>query len=194
VFVCFIALLLFLRAGDAIESFDGYKFLNAPPISILLDQQLLEMSMEHSTSDVTRNKKVTYIEQSLLGIGCTVDKSTPLTLFPFHITIKLDSITSTPQRKDCTALSFTLPNRADTTTGSHGQSGNSLNGSEKTNGTYSTSRPSKRQRFDEDRNESSHKRNSEMVDVMAEVTYFAEIIATTLETAMQDVDREVIVL
>jgi hypothetical protein len=178
---------LFLhRAGDAIENLDGYKYLLAPPISVLLDQQIVETQQEQSISDVTRKKK-SYIEQSLFAISCSVDKRTPLTLFPFHVTIKLDSITSTPQRKSCTSLLFTLPK-----TNKHTQEHNVTDIVQNINGN-ATSRPLKKQRCREIQDDISRSvLCAEMVDVMVEVTRFAEIIVSTLEGALDNEDIEML--
>ena len=157
-------------AGDAVEKVDGMKFLVAPPISIILDQQLVETQV--TTSDAA-NRKTTYIEQSMFAIGCVVDK-TVLTLVPFDISTKLDSITAMPQRKSCTTLKFADASISSTT----------IYNSSMTNGLYS-SPPSKRQKLRDNSNSFIHAK-SELVDVMVEISRFASIIATTIETEIDD--------
>jgi len=72
------------------ESTDGHSFLNAPPISILLDQQLIETAT--TTSDGV-SKKTSYLDQSFFAIACAVAENS-LGLFPFDISVELDSPTS----------------------------------------------------------------------------------------------------
>ena len=89
-----------LRAGDAVESSKLLSgdaklplpaLLPVPPLSILLDQQLAETSQ--TTSDGV-NKKTSYLDQTLFGATCSVDKDGGLTLYPLDIRIRLDSPTA----------------------------------------------------------------------------------------------------
>ena len=75
------------RAGDPLDRVDGVTLLNAPPLSVLLDQQLIET--ESKTADGEK-KKTSYIEQHLFAIGCA---ATPecLTLYPIDISVHLDT-------------------------------------------------------------------------------------------------------
>jgi hypothetical protein len=74
------------RAGDTLAPVGGVSFLPAPPVSIMLDQQLIETSS--ATSDGEK-KKISYLEQSLFAIGCCMDDGP--TLVPLDISVKLDS-------------------------------------------------------------------------------------------------------
>jgi hypothetical protein len=74
------------RAGETLEPVGGVSFLAAPPVSIMLDQQLIETSS--ATSDGEK-KKISFLEQSLFAIACCMDDGP--TLVPLDISVKLDS-------------------------------------------------------------------------------------------------------
>jgi hypothetical protein len=74
------------RAGDTLEPVGGVSFLAAPPVSIMLDQQLIETSS--ATSDGEK-KRISFLEQSLFAIACCMDDGP--TLVPLDISVKLDS-------------------------------------------------------------------------------------------------------
>jgi hypothetical protein len=80
------------RAGEAITSVDGIdiSFLAAPPISTLLDQELIETSIV--ASDGTA-KKSSYLEQTLYAIACAVNEN-ELKLFSLQVTVDLASPTA----------------------------------------------------------------------------------------------------
>jgi hypothetical protein len=153
----------FYRAGGTVENMEGFKMLAAPPISILLDQQLTETYQ--STSDGV-NRKVTYIDQSLFAITCAVDR-TSLTLFPLDISIKLDTISSLPQRKFCSLMKFMRSKLVGS------------NDEELMNGR--SPRPSgKRQKLD-----CTHDTSAETTtDVMVEVTRLADLLSDTIDSEL----------
>ena len=66
---------------------DGVALLNAPPLSVLLDQQLIEN--ESKTADGEK-KKTSYIEQHLIAIACA-STAENLTLYPIDISVHLDT-------------------------------------------------------------------------------------------------------
>jgi hypothetical protein len=70
-----------------LTSVDGIKLLPAPPLSVLLDQQLIENEL-HSLDG--EKKKTSYLEQQLFGVACS---STPdaLTLYPLDMSVVLES-------------------------------------------------------------------------------------------------------
>lgn len=148
------------RAGGPVEDVDGYKMLPAPPIAVLMNQQLTESYQ--STSDGV-NKKLTHIDQSLFAVTCAVDK-TALTIFPLAISIKLDSITAMPIRKRCSLLKFMRP--------CSGVGAELLNG----DGSITAS---KRRKL-----ETTQTQRQSMVDVMIEATRFAEILSDTIDSQL----------
>lgn len=81
-------------AGDPLGKVDGVPLLNAPPLSVLLDQQLMEN--ESKTADGEK-KKTSYIEQQLFAIGCAVSAEN-LTLYPMDISVHLDTPVAAPRR------------------------------------------------------------------------------------------------
>jgi len=85
-----------------LQPLEGIDFLAAPPISILIDQELVETATR--TSDGT-NKKTLYIDQSLFSIACAVNDE-KLTLFPLNISAKLDTPFAFPHVLSCTLLQF----------------------------------------------------------------------------------------
>jgi hypothetical protein len=74
------------RAGETLGPVGGVSFLAAPPVSIMLDQQLIETSS--ATSDGEK-KKISFLEQSLFAIACCMDDGP--TLVPLDISVMLDS-------------------------------------------------------------------------------------------------------
>lgn len=89
-----------IRAGEAVDSrilrsADGVggdgaitSFLPVPPVSILLDQELIETLT--ATSDGVQKKK-SYLNQKLFAATCSADKDHGLTLYPLDIEIRLES-------------------------------------------------------------------------------------------------------
>ena len=66
---------------------DGIKLIPSPPLSVLLDQQLIE---NESQSLDGEKKKTSYLEQQLFGVGCS-STADALTLYPLDITVVLDN-------------------------------------------------------------------------------------------------------
>ena len=79
-----------IRAGGNLETLDGISFLPAPPVSLLLDQQLVEKSSV--TTDGERIKQA-YTEQELFGISCSVNGEA-LTLYGTEMKVQLDTPSS----------------------------------------------------------------------------------------------------
>lgn len=154
-------------AGDPVGSLDGFRMLSSPPIGIVLDQRIIENNQ--SASDGV-NKKVTSIEQSIFALACAVDELA-LTIIPFDVTVKLDSISAIPHRNSCTLMSFSALN---------------VETSEEcfTNGSdvdFSV----KRQKIQSD---NFAENPSIMVDVMDEVNRFARILCDTIESEFDSED------
>lgn len=81
---------LSFRAGDAIAVLDDVTFLATPPLSVLLDHQLVETSQ--TTSDGI-HKREAHLVQTLFSTLCAVSDSS-LILYPLDVRIKLNSPTS----------------------------------------------------------------------------------------------------
>lgn len=76
------------RAGDPFDKkVDGIELLPAPPLSVLLDHQLIETETKTTDGD---KKKTSFIEQNLFAIGCTATMEC-LTLYPVDVTVQLDT-------------------------------------------------------------------------------------------------------
>eukprot|EP00980_Cylindrotheca_fusiformis_P012669 scaffold3103_cov136-Cylindrotheca_fusiformis.AAC.7 len=83
-------------AGGALEaSRDGIRFLPAPPLSLLIDQQFVETTERTSDGDKTQT---IYTEQELFGTCCSVD-DLALTMYGLKVNVKLDTPSSVPSRK-----------------------------------------------------------------------------------------------
>ena len=90
------------RAGPALESIDGINLLGAPPVSILMGQELVESSVMKSDGV---SVKTAYADQSLFSIACTVNEDL-LSLVPLDMNVKLESPTAFPERISCSLLVF----------------------------------------------------------------------------------------
>mmetsp|Transcript_23496 Transcript_23496/g.65361 ORF Transcript_23496/g.65361 Transcript_23496/m.65361 type:complete len:869 (-) Transcript_23496:36-2642(-) len=89
-------------AGETIDSMPGFSFFPTPPLSIVVDQQLIETS--RTSSDGVSIKK-SYLQQKLMGITfATSDQQ--LTLYPLDITVTIDNPSSVPERKSCAVKLF----------------------------------------------------------------------------------------
>jgi hypothetical protein len=84
------------RAGETIAIVGGMSLLAAAPVSIMIDQRLIETARTTSTGE---KKKTSYLEQSLFAIGCCMDDGPKLV--PLDILVKLDS----PSAGTCIATS-----------------------------------------------------------------------------------------
>ena len=138
--------------------------LQAPPISILVDQETVEIST--ATSDGT-NKKTSFIEQSLFSLSCAVKEDGPV-LLPFDVNVNLDTPTAFPQRTQISLTKFKMPT---STTSSNGVAG--------TNGD-SNGRPLKRQKHEMNGDPSTSTTWSETDDVMEEAIRLAEILSIAI--------------
>lgn len=75
---------------EVISSMNGATFVAAPPVSVLLDQQLVETAK--TTSDGV-NKKDSFLEQTFFSTTCS-SNAERLVIFPLDIRIKLATPTS----------------------------------------------------------------------------------------------------
>jgi len=139
----------------------------APPVSVLLDHEVIETSMV--TSDGTMNKKSSYIDQSLFSLSCAIDSDGPL-LLPLDVTVKLNSPTSFPQRTNVSLSRFSPPSLSD-------------NDGVETNGDLN-GRPAKRQKHA--MNGDAKNSSSEMDDAMVEVSKLSELLAIAIESKSEE--------
>ena len=84
-------------AGGNIETVEGISFLPAPPVSLLVDQQLIEKS---SVTTDGEKKKQAYTEQELFGISCSVNADA-LTLYGTEMKVLLDTPSAGTFRNLC---------------------------------------------------------------------------------------------
>jgi hypothetical protein len=138
-------------AGGTITKIDGCDFLPTPPLSILVDQNMVE-----TTSRTPDGEKVTetHTEQELFGVFCSANDS-GVTLYGATILARLASPTAIPVRTNVLLTTFT-------------SSSPSIDSDEK-----DAIPPSKRARTDDC--------PSTMVDLMDEVERFALVISKTFE-------------
>lgn len=146
----------------------GLAFLAAPPLSLLVDQKVVESSL--TTSDGDRVKS-TFIEQELFGICCTVDDTKGLTLYGAEVKVKLDSPISIPVRTAFSLAAFVDDYATSTELGAAGSHGIGMNGSHeemepaakrpKLNGSGDTADPP--------------------IDIKVEAGRFASMLSQTLE-------------
>jgi hypothetical protein len=87
------------------ESTIGVKCLVAPPISVMLGQEMVETSVVKSEGVSTKKG---HLEQSLFSIVCSADDS-GLCLYPIGIDVKLENPSSFPERVSLTLLEFKFP-------------------------------------------------------------------------------------
>ena len=80
-------MLLSIRAGEPLEKVDGVTLLHAPPIAVLMDQQLIEKETKRADGEKV---KTSYIEQELLAVACSATAEA-LTLYPIDISVHLDT-------------------------------------------------------------------------------------------------------
>jgi hypothetical protein len=69
-----------------LENLNGIKFIPVPPLSILVDQRLVEKS---STTADGEKKKQAHTEQELFGISCSVNGDA-LTLYATELKVHLE--------------------------------------------------------------------------------------------------------
>ena len=90
-------------AGKAVTTeVDGISWLKAPPISVMLDQQMKETS-SRSLDGVTKKRR--YLEQSLFAISCSAT-SDGVKLVPMVIETMLDSPAAATDRQHVKVVSF----------------------------------------------------------------------------------------
>ena len=97
-------------AGEALETASGIDLFPTPPLSIMLDQQVIESSK--ASSDGVSSKKM-YLQQTLFALSFSCS-SEALTLYPMTVSVHLDTPSSVPIRKSCSVVSFRPPTKEDT--------------------------------------------------------------------------------
>ena len=73
--------------------------LPAPLLSVLLDQDLVELS---STASDGASRKVCYLSQSLLSLGCSVSDEGGVVLHALEVRVKLES----PSSRTCSLIAM----------------------------------------------------------------------------------------
>ena len=76
------------------EDTNGIRFLATPPLSILVDQELVERS---ETNRDGERKKDAHTTQELFAITCSVNND-GLTIYPIDIKVRLDTPSSGKDR------------------------------------------------------------------------------------------------
>jgi hypothetical protein len=90
-------------SGKAVlETVVGEALLNAPPVGILLDQELMESS---ATSVEGIHSKRNYLKQSIFALSCVANES-GVTMVPMEIEIVLDTPVSVRDRKKVELIKF----------------------------------------------------------------------------------------
>ena len=74
-------------AGEAVEPLNGLHFLATPPLTILLDQHMVENTVR--TTDGEKRQK-THCEQEFLGVTCSANDE-GVTLYGLEIEVHLDT-------------------------------------------------------------------------------------------------------
>ena len=162
------------RAGEAIESIEGLNnLLQAPPISVLLDQQEVVETRKSTSEGV---KKASYIEQSLYSVACAVSPDGPVVL-ALDIVVKLDTPTAFPVRTLVTLRPFQPLPFLDTV------AGDCSNGFIETNGDMN-GHPTKRRKVDTSANSngSTASPSPSLEDVIVEATRLAELLSIAIES------------
>lgn len=140
--------------------------LQAPPISILIDQEVIETST--TTSD-GMNKKSSYIDQALFSLSCSIDDKDGPVLLPLDVNVKLDTPTAFPQRTQISLMKFKTPTPTTSDDGVAETNGD-LNG-----------RPSKRQKNEMNGNGGASAKTA-MEDVMEEASRLSELLSATVDS------------
>jgi hypothetical protein len=149
--------IVLFRAGGNIATLDDISFLPTPPLSLLIDQKLIE-----STSRTSDGEKVkhAHTEQELFGICCSVNEDA-LTLYGTELKVQLDTPTSVPNRTSCSLAQLLMPYDAPGST--------VINGDSSSNGEPSAKRA-----------KVENNGNPSVQDLMVEVETFASILSNTL--------------
>eukprot|EP00977_Amphora_coffeiformis_P009015 scaffold2043_cov166-Amphora_coffeaeformis.AAC.14 len=96
-----------MAGKGATESVDGTTLLNAPPLGIVLDQEVVEIS---STFMDGVSKTKSHIKQSMFALSCTATEK-GVTIVPMEIEVELDSPGSPVERKKLKILEFRDPSK-----------------------------------------------------------------------------------
>ena len=78
---------LLFRAGGTIDTLEGTKLVSAPPVTIMIDQNLVENTTRTSDGE---KKQQAHTEQELFGVCCSISDDA-LVLHAAEMTVKLDS-------------------------------------------------------------------------------------------------------
>ncbi len=148
-------------AGGPISCIDGRIFVPVPPLSILVDQNLVE-----TTSRTTDGETISraYTEQELFGVCCTADDSA-LILYGTILFVRLDSPVSIPNRSNVSVTAFAKNPDTNAESSLCGEDPLDLP-------------PSKRAKHEEHRGSGQV---PNVQDLMDEVEYFATILSDTLD-------------
>ena len=171
----------FTRAGEAIGSIEGLgSLLQAPPISVLLEQQEVVETRNSASEGV---KKSSCINQSLFSLSCAISPNGPVVL-PLDINVNLDNPTAFPVRTLVSLKAFQpLPSP------SYAVSTSGMNGVVETRGN-SIDRPTKRPKVDMHVNSNggggSASAFANMDDVMVEATRLAELLSIAIESKSEE--------
>jgi len=146
-------------AGDPFGKIDGHEFLPIPPLSIMVDQNIVETTSRTSDGEkITR----THTEQELFCISCSAN-DTSLTLYGAVTHVRLESPTAIPSRTSATLTNFVELSSGDFMSWQNQHDDHPP--------------PSKRARRDDGGLDSS----VAVIDLMDEVERFSIIISETLE-------------
>lgn len=141
-------------AGPPIDPIDGNIFLKAPPISVLLGQDMIETTVVKSEGVSTKNH---HLEQSLFSFVSSADEDC-LCIFPLSVDVKLESPSSFVERISYSVIHFKPVSPLESNDESDGP-------------------PIKRLKVTHNDDEASY----EMEDVMQEVQTLSELILATLD-------------
>ena len=78
------------RTGGPLRPVDGKELLPAPPVSVVLDQRMIQKALVASDGE---KRKQSILEKDLFAVSCTVTDDA-VTLCGFDVTIQMDSPTS----------------------------------------------------------------------------------------------------
>jgi hypothetical protein len=145
----------FLDAVDNGGVHPNIPFLPTPPLTVLIDQKLVENSSW--TRDGDRVKE-TYTVQQLFGACCSVDEAHGVMLYGADIRVRLESPSSILTRTGFAFTRFAKVSEGD--------------------GSTSNEPPAKRAK-----NDSNANGKTKFKDLMDEMEYFAEIVSDTIELA-----------
>jgi hypothetical protein len=148
----------FVAAAKTVGADPSLSFLPTPPLTLLIDQKLVEHSSW--TRDGDRVKE-SYTEQELFGVCCSVDDCNGVVLYGAEMRVKLESPSSVPTRIDFSMINFVTP---------------PSNPRAYTNNTIEEP-PTKRTKVD---STGGDEKDTSLKQLMDEVEDFAEMIALTI--------------